>query len=348
VGEARPAPAVTELTIAVSGDLLIHTPVSARARELGRGRYDFRPLFARIRPIVRGVALALCHVEIPMGAGSPSPYPRLNAPAELAEAIAWTGWDACDTASNHTLDKSQAGVESTLRALDAAGVRHTGSARSPAEARRILLLDVRGLRVALLAYTDSTNGLPLPHAWSVNLLDRERVERDARRARSLGADLVLANFHWGAEYAHRPARGQIALADDLLRRRVVDAIVGQGPHVVQPIRMHHGRFAVYSEANLISNQTTACCPAAAQDGLVALLRVRDSAGRARVTRVDYVPIRVEHPGLVVQPVGPRVRELVEAGQSGSRVAAEFRASYERTVSVVGRWRRIRPLPERLP
>jgi poly-gamma-glutamate synthesis protein (capsule biosynthesis protein) len=297
---------------------------------------------------VRGVALALCHVEVPMGAGPPSPYPRLNAPAELAAAIAWTGWDACDTASNHTLDKGQPGLDSTLRALDAAGVRHTGSARSPGEARRILLLEARGLRIALLAYTDSTNGLPLPYAWSVNLLDRARVARDARRARALGAGLVLANFHWGAEYALRPSPAQIALADDLLRRRVVDAIVGQGPHVVQPIRMHHDRFAVYSEANLISYQTTACCPAAAQDGLVALLRVRASAGRARVTRVDYVPIRVEHPGLVVQPVGPRLRQLVEAGQGGSALAAELRASYERTVSVAGRWRRIRPLPERLP
>jgi poly-gamma-glutamate capsule biosynthesis protein CapA/YwtB (metallophosphatase superfamily) len=197
---------------------------------------------------VRGVALALCHVEVPIGAGPPSPYPRLNAPAELAAAIAWTGWDACDTASNHTLDKGQAGVEATLRALDAAGIRHTGSARSSGAARRILTLEARGLRIALLAYTDSTNGLSLPYPWSVNLLDRARVAQDASRARARGADLVLANFHWGSEYAHRPSPGQVALADDLLRRGVVDAIVGQGPHVVQQIRIHQDRFSVYSEA----------------------------------------------------------------------------------------------------
>jgi poly-gamma-glutamate capsule biosynthesis protein CapA/YwtB (metallophosphatase superfamily) len=339
---------VREFTIAVSGDLLIHTPLAARARELGHGRYDFRPMFARIRPIVRKAALALCHVEIPMGAGPPSPYPRLNAPAEVAAAIAWTGWDACDTASNHTVDKDQYGVDETLRALDGAGVHHTGSARSPGEAARILLLDVRGVRVAFLAYTESTNGLPPPRPWSVNLLARDRVERDAGRARSLGADFVLVNFHWGAEYAHQPSAAHVALADSLLRRRVVDAIVGQSAHVVQPIRMHHDRFVVYGEGNLISNQTTACCPAAAQDGLVALLRVRAVGDRVRVTRIDYVPIWVEHPGLVVQPVGPRLRELVEAGEGESTIAAALRASYERTVSVVGRWRRIRPLPERLP
>jgi poly-gamma-glutamate capsule biosynthesis protein CapA/YwtB (metallophosphatase superfamily) len=304
-------------------------------------------MFARIRPIVRRAALAICHVEIPMGAGPPSPYPRLNAPAELAAAIAWTGWDACDTASNHTLDKGQPGVAATLRALEAAHVPHTGSARSAAEARRILLLEVRGLRIAFLAYTASTNGLALPYPWSVNVLSPGRVVADARRARRLGADLVLVNFHWGDEFASRPGRAQLSLSRSLLRRRVVDAIVGQSAHVVQPIRMLHDRFVVYGEGNLISNQTTACCPAAAQDGLIALLRVRAVGRRARVTRIDYVPVWVEHPGYEVQPVGPRLRKLVDAGQGESSLAVALRASYERTVSVVGRWRRIRPLPERL-
>jgi poly-gamma-glutamate capsule biosynthesis protein CapA/YwtB (metallophosphatase superfamily) len=305
-------------------------------------------MFARVRPLVRRAALALCHVEIPIGAGPPSPYPRLNAPAALADAIAWTGWDACDTASNHTLDKGQWGVTSTLQALDRARVLHTGSARSAAEARRILLLDVRGVRVAFLAYTESTNGLPSPRPWSVNRLSVERVTADARRARARGAALVMVNLHWGAEYGHALSASQIAVARRLLRGRVVDLVLGQGAHVVQPIRMVHGRFAVYGAGNLLSNQSAACCVDATQDGLIALVRVRAVGRRARVVRVDYVPIRVEHPGFVVQPVGPRLRQLVRSGEGSGALAGELRASYRRTVSVVGRWRRIAPLPGRLP
>jgi poly-gamma-glutamate capsule biosynthesis protein CapA/YwtB (metallophosphatase superfamily) len=339
---------VREFTIATSGDLLVHTPLSARALALGRGGYDFRPMLARIRPLVRGAALAVCHVEIPIGAGPPSPYPRLNAPAAFADAIAWTGWDACDTASNHTLDKGQGGVAATLRELDRAGVAHTGSARSAAEARRILLLDVRGVRVAFLAYTNSTNGLPSPESWSVNRLSIERVAADALRARARGADLVVVNLHWGAEYGHALGAQQIAVARRLLRGHVVDLVFGQGAHVVQPIRMVHGRFAVYGAGNLLSNQSAACCVDATQDGLIALVRVRADGRRARVTRVDYVPIRVEHPGFVVQPVGPRVRQLVAAGEGRGALADELRESYRRTVAVAGRWRRIGPLPPRLP
>ena len=135
----------------------------------------------------------------------------------------------CDTASNHTLDQGQHGVETTLRALDAAGVRHTGSARRPGEARRILFVDVRGLAVAFLAYTEHTNGLPLPSPHSVNVLSPARVAADARRARRLGADLVVVNFHWGPEYAHRPTEFQQELARGLLRRRIVDVIVARAP-----------------------------------------------------------------------------------------------------------------------
>jgi poly-gamma-glutamate synthesis protein (capsule biosynthesis protein) len=341
-------PVERDFFILAGGDLLVHTPISARALALGGGRYDFRPFFASIRPLVRRAALAICHVEIPLGAGPPSPYPRLNAPAGLAWAIRWAGFDVCDTASNHTLDHGQRGVETTLRALDAAGVRHTGSARGPREARRILLVDVRGITVAFLAYTEHTNGLPLPAPSSVNVLSPVRVAADARRARRLGADLVVVNFHWGPEYAHRPTAFQRALARGLLRHRIVDVIFGQGSHVVQPIRAFSGRFVAYGSGNLISNQSAACCPAETQDGMLVLIRVHAVGHRARVRGIDYVPTRVEHPGYVVLPAGATLRRLARDGERRSPLADELRASFVRTTGSAGRARRIRPIPPALP
>src|SRR5439155_776095 len=83
-------------------------------------------------------------------------------------------------------------------------VEHTGSFRSPAEARKILVFHVEGVEVAFLAYAYGTNGIPSPHPWSVNLISLGKVVADARRARRLGADLVIVNFHWGDEYVHTP------------------------------------------------------------------------------------------------------------------------------------------------
>ena len=94
-------------------------------------------MFAWIRPRIAGADLALCHVETPLVHGPLRGYPSFRTPAALARAIQATGWDACSTASNHSLDAGQCGVDTTLRALDRAGLRHAGSSRSQAEQRRL-------------------------------------------------------------------------------------------------------------------------------------------------------------------------------------------------------------------
>lgn len=55
-------------TLIASGDVLTHGPVLQQARAYGRRvsqPYDFRPMFADIRPLVAGADLALCHLEVP-------------------------------------------------------------------------------------------------------------------------------------------------------------------------------------------------------------------------------------------------------------------------------------------
>jgi poly-gamma-glutamate capsule biosynthesis protein CapA/YwtB (metallophosphatase superfamily) len=328
-------------TVEANGDLLIHSPVFQRALSLGGGRrYNFAPMLRQVRRPITRADLAICHVETPMAPGSPHGYPVFNTPPALARAIKSTGWDVCDTASNHSLDRGQRGIDGTLDALDRAGVKHTGSFRSRAGRRRLLLIDVRGVKVAFLAYTETTNGIPLPNPWSLNLARRKRILADARRARRQGARVVIVNLHWGAEYQHAPSRSQLRLARALTRSDDITALVGQHVHVVQPIRRTNGKLVVFGEGNLLSNQTAACCPAASQDGMLALIDfVVDSRG-ARAEKVRYVPTWVRHPDFVVLPVGKALRR-------GQADAAALRASYRRTVTVVGRGRRIRPVPFRL-
>jgi Bacterial capsule synthesis protein PGA_cap len=344
--EVPDEPRVQTFDIVASGDLLIHAPVWQRAYRNGNGRPDFRPMFAAIRPIVRGAALALCHVETPMGAGGESGYPLFNAPPELARAIAWTGWDACSTASNHSVDRGRYGIETTALALDNAGVRHTGTFRSGRESRRPLIMRVRGLRIAFLSYTYGTNGVPIARPWSVNHISRGKVVRDARRARRRGADFVIVNFHWGTEYSHQVTAEQQRLARYLLRHKTVDVIVGQHAHVVQPIRRIAKRFVVYGEGNLLSNQTSACCPAQSQDGLIAVIHVRAVGREVTVTGVDYVPTRVRHPDYVVMPTGTRYRQLARRGERSSAEAQAMLQSYRRTIGYVGTNRWIRPWPRK--
>lgn len=338
----RKQPRPIHLTIEANGDLLIHSPIWQRAQQLAGGRdYDFAPLLRRLKPYVAGADLALCHVETPMTPAPPSGYPVFNTPPALARAIKTTGWDACDTASNHSLDQGQAGIAETAAALDHAGIRHTGSFAQPAGRRRTLLLHAKGVRVALLAYTQMTNGIPLPHPWSVNLAHAERILADARRARRRGAQVVIVNLHWGDEYGTEPSAFQRQLAAVLTRSPAITAVVGQHVHVVQPIRRVNGRIVVFGEGNLLSNQTAACCPPASQDGLLAELHVVVDGSRSRLRSVRYVPVWVSHPDYAVLPIGDALRRHLADPSA-------LRASYARTVQVAGRGRGVSPLPARLP
>ena len=338
LGLATPAPLApaaaperpVRLTLAASGDLLIHTPVAdAALRHGGGARYDFAPLFRPVRRPIARADLAFCHVETPLVPGPVQGYPSFRTPPDLARSIRRVGWDACSTASNHSLDAGEHGIATTLRALRGAGVKATGTARSRRARRRIAMLRARGVRVALLSYTAVSNGQLVPHPWTVNWASPRLILSDARRARRRGARIVVVNLHWGAEYVHGVTPEQRALARRLTRSPAIDAIVGQHAHVVQPIRFVRGKPVVFGEGNLISNQTPGCCAPGAQDGLIALIDFTVRPGRrARALRVRYLPTWVSHPDLTVVP------------------AARGSASWQRTVAVAGRRARVRPVGPR--
>jgi poly-gamma-glutamate synthesis protein (capsule biosynthesis protein) len=336
------APKPVRFTVSASGDLLMHQPLLDRARANGGGdEYDFAPFFRRLKPFVERVDLGLCHVETPMGPGPPSTYPIFNTPTGLAASIRRSGWDVCSTASNHSNDQGQAGIDGTVAALRRRGVEHTGSFRSRRASKRPTILSVRGVRLGFVSYTDGTNGIRSPHGWSLNEYAASNAKAgaraiiaDARRAARAGADAVIVNIHWGTEYARSPNGSQVAVAKRLTRSRWVDAIVGQHPHVVQPIRRIHRKFVVFSEGNLVSNQSPASgLPAATQDGLIALLDFRARGDDVDVRRVRYAPVWVRRGDYVVLPA----RAGADPGNAGA-----LRASYARTVAVAGRERHVKP------
>jgi hypothetical protein len=330
----------TRLTVSASGDILMHQPLLDRALANGGGsRYDFTPFFREIKPWVDDVDLGLCHAETPIGPGRPSTYPRFKSPPALAKAIRKTGWQACSTASNHSVDKGQSGIDSTIRALDENRIEHAGTYRSRRASKRPTILRAQGLKIGFVSYTDATNGIRPPHPWSVKEYSASapragarKILRDVKRTDRAGADAIVVQLHWGAEYAGRPNSSQMRVARRLAGSRRVTAIVGQGPHVVQPIKRIRNKFVVFSEGNLVSNQRAATGqPAATQDGLIALLDLRASGGHVTVRRVRYVPVWVRPGDFTVLPARR------DAGRSA------LRRSYRRTVKVAGKAKRIGPL-----
>jgi len=332
---AKQGPKNKHFTVSASGDLLMHQPLLDRALANGNGdEYDFAPFFTAIKPYVEGVDLGLCHLETPMGPGPPTTYPIFNTPTGLAASVRRSGWDACDTASNHSLDGGQAGIDGKVKALDRAEVIHTGSFASRSASRKPTILKVDGVKIGFVAYTDLTNGFTPPHSWSLNTYPvddpkagAKMIIHDARKARDAGADAVIAQMAWGDENSQNPNSSQVAVAKKLTDAKVISVVVGNGPHVVQPIERVNGKFVVFSEGNLVSNQSaSAGLPAQTQDGFVALLHFKAVGDRVTVRRVTYAPTWVLLGDYKVLPA---------RAKSDQSHAGELRQSYRRTVRVVG-------------
>ncbi|MEU9642855.1 CapA family protein [Streptomyces sp. NPDC048188] len=301
---APPAAVEGAFTLVASGDVLPHDSIIERARfDAGGAGYDFRPMFAGARPVVSRADLALCHMETVYGAnGDYSGYPLFKSPPEVARAMAATGYDGCSTASNHSVDDGADGIRRTLDALDRAGVRHAGTARTEAEADTVTLLRAGRAQVAHLAYTLHTNGHPLPDGqpWAVDLLDEARVIEDARAAREAGADVVVVSLHWGTEWQDAPDREQVDLARGLTAARTggrpdIDLILGTHAHVPQAYEKVNGTWVVYGMGDQIAgemvNDEGARDPRGNQStiGRFTFAPPGRAGERWKVTRAEFVP-----------------------------------------------------------
>jgi len=301
------------VTIAGSGDILMHTPVNAAGLANGGGTvHDFGPMFAEVAPEIREADVAICHMETPIspdGTGVAG-YPIFNAPTEIAAALAEAGFDGCDTASNHTLDKGADGVVATLDVLDAAGLKHTGSFRTEADAANGggVIYEADGVRVGHLAYSMDTNGIPIPAGkpWIINLNDPDKMLADAAALKAAGAEIVVMSVHWGAEYQAQPTPYQVDLAHRLLASPDIDLILGDHVHVVQPTQKIGDKYVVYGMGNFLSNQSPAAgLIASSQDGtLYSFDFTEQPDGRFVATSARYTPTFVSRPGYVIVPVGP--------------------------------------------
>ena len=230
--------ALPGFTLVATGDVLIHPALTAQAEQDGGGKRDYRPMFAGVKPAISGADLALCHLEVPLApeAGPFKGYPEFSAPPEVATALKDAGYDGCSTASNHTLDMGETGVKRTLDTLDAAGIKHTGSARDATEAKKPVIYEVAGAKVGHVSYTFGFNGKQLPAGkpWLSNTLKADDIIAAAKATKAAGAEVVIASLHWGTEFVHEPTAAQKRDAQKLLNDPNIDLIIGHHAHVVQP------------------------------------------------------------------------------------------------------------------
>jgi hypothetical protein len=340
--EASGAHGQRPFTLTATGDILSHDSVIRQAREdAGGSGYDFRRMLAGAKPVASRADLAICHMETVYGRadGPFTGYPAFKTPPDVAGAIKDTGYESCSAASNHSMDDGVEGVGRTLDAMDKAGLKHAGSARSARQQTRTTLMRAGGAKVAQLAYTYGTNGIAVPKkkSWAVNLIDPKRIIADARAARRAGADIVVTSLHWGTEWQEAPNEQQKTLAKQLTRsrshgRKDVDLIIGTHAHVPQPYEKVNGTWVVYGMGDQLAgkmNDPRGSMSSAARFTFVPPKAGSAGTGRAgfgkggwSVRKAEYIPFFVEtEPRISVVNLGsPAVRAGgAEHGEAYSKI-----------------------------
>ncbi|MFQ1001142.1 CapA family protein [Modestobacter sp. SSW1-42] len=287
-------------TLVATGDVLVHQgrSLTEGARQPD-GSYDFAAVFAGVAPVVQAADLAVCHLETPVAppGGPYSGYPAFAVQPEVVDALAGAGYDLCSTASNHSLDDGFDGLVRTLDTLDAAGIAHTGTYRSQAEADTPRVVDVAGVRVGHVATTFSLNGVPLPagRPFAVDTFavpDVSGVLADAAAARAAGAEVVVASVHCCAEYDHEPTAGQVEAVRTLLASPDVDLVLGHHAHVVQPFERVEGEWVAYGLGNALAEHATRGHDT--EDSVIARFTFTEGPdGRFAVSRAEAVPVQIE-------------------------------------------------------
>lgn len=269
----------TSFDLIAVGDMLIHEGIYRDARQ-SSGGYDFKPMFENVKPIISSYDLAYYNQETVLGgtALGLSGYPMFNSPQEVGDATLDTGFDLVSLATNHTLDKGEAGVltsvdywhnhqkksreensEPISLESDNGTIVASGQWASQESRDEIKTYEKNGISYAFFSYTIPTNGLTPPAGkdYLTNIYSRDKAKADIEKVKGK-VDLIIVAMHWGTEYVLGDITAEQEQEANYLSSLGVQLIIGAHPHVIEPVTyLENGdtkTFVIYSLGNFISDQ----------------------------------------------------------------------------------------------
>ena len=258
------------------------TVTIAAGGDVGTGHTPPESAFTHVLDALRASDISIAQVEKLYSERGTYQYQSLaekievRQPPASAAAFASVPFDVLSLASNHTGDFGPQAIEDTLDVFHELGIPTAGLGRNIAEARKPVILERNGLRVAFLSYCS----VLLPQYWAEqdrpgcapmrahtfyepyefqpgspprvvtipHQQDFELLVEDVRRARQ-AADAVVVSLHWGLHYVAKPFAYQTAVAHAAIDAGAC-AILGHHPHQLQGMELYKDAAVFYSLGNL--------------------------------------------------------------------------------------------------
>ena len=286
-------------TLTSLGDTLCHNTQYWDAYNSKTDEYDFSYVYEDIKNYTLSSDITIGSLETTFAGKEKgySNYPTFNTPDSLATALKDIGVDVVSLAGNHALDYGYTGLCRTIDVFDNIGLSHLGTYKTAEDQEKILIKDVKGVKIAFINYTYGTNGIPLPSGkdFCVNLIDKDFIKKQINQAKEQNVDMIVACMHWGTEYRTTANSEQKDLANFLFENGV-DVILGNHPHVLEPmekktITLQDGTtkdvFVVYALGNFTADQRDEITRDSA---ILNLTITKNSDGKISIDKVNYIPI----------------------------------------------------------
>ncbi len=192
------------------------------------------------------------------------------------DALYDSGVNEVTAANNHCFDMGESGFLRTLNTLDKHKIEYLGT-RVSTEIKPYKVTEINGIKIGRINYTYETvplngkkalNGIPVTDdcAELINSFNYEKLDDFYNELKeridmmySDGAEAIMVYIHWGDEYKLEANGWQKQIAQKLCDLGV-DVIVGNHPHVIEPVELYSSEVSgkqtvcLYSLGNEVSNQ----------------------------------------------------------------------------------------------
>ncbi len=242
-----------DITLLFAGDVYLSDHVMNAYQRAGgiSGVLD-----AGIRAEINAADIFMVNQEFPFtnrGTAAEDKQFTFRIPPEKVSMFTEMGIDIVTMANNHILDFGSEGITDSLAALDGAGITHVGVGEDLEQAKKPVILEVKGKKIGFLGlsrvYMAASWAAGAGHPGVFSTYDPTLPLQEIRALRSQ-CDYLVVYVHWGIERNTEPEDYQRNMG-----RQYIDAgadlVVGSHPHVLQEIEYYNGKPIAYSLGNFV-------------------------------------------------------------------------------------------------
>jgi poly-gamma-glutamate synthesis protein (capsule biosynthesis protein) len=277
------------VSLAFVGDMMLDRTIRQRITS-GHGE----EVFASVWSVLQQADIAVGNLESAIGTSGERAQKGYTflAPPEAADYLEEAGFDLLTLSNNHVMDYGIPAFQETLALVDDHHLLHVGAGMDEAGAHAPARIDIRGTRIAFLAFAD----IPVEYGgfdareWiareslpGITWADPDTMQADIEPLRA-DADFIVVLMHFGVEGEDHPSSNQMMLARAAIDFGA-DLVVGSHPHVLQESETYKDGLILYSLGNFVFDGFSG----KANESAIAWVGLR-SGGRITL---QFIPVNIQ-------------------------------------------------------